>query len=287
MLRPIVVVSALVAFTAGFALGPVEAPAGPKDYKVVEVKDGGSIRGFVKLSAAADVPPVEVFKDNEKGCGDKQHASERLKYDKATLGLGNALVYLKSIDAGKDWPEAMKSEDRMVLLDQKGCQYVPHVGWLRAKTQLAVGNGDRADHNIHGYKGSMKDTQFNFASEPGSKKEDIEQAYLEAPDKYIVKCDIHPWMNAYVHVVDHPYHVLTSAEERSGLKPGEFLLDAVPPGDYVLVIWKEGMVETPTMTDNKISAYTYSPDVVKEFPVKVEAGKAFTLADYVIEAPKK
>jgi len=57
----------------------------------------------------------------------------------------------------------------------------------------------------------MKDTVFNFSSEPGTRKDDIEQAFLEKPGVYILKCDIHPWMSGYVHVVDHPYYDLTSA----------------------------------------------------------------------------
>ena len=279
--------SALVVSLSAFVLWPSVAPAGGKDYKVVEVKNGGTVKGVVKLSAAVDSPPVSVFKDNEKGCGDKERATERLVYDKATLGLGNVLVGLKEIGAGKDWPEGMKKEERMALIDQKGCRYLPHVQWLRAKTQVAVGNDDRADHNIHGFKRTMKDTQFNFSSEPGTKKDDIEQAFLEDPAMYLVKCDIHPWMSAFVHVVEHPYWELTSEAAADGKKPGEFVLKDVPEGEYTLVVWKEGMEETPVMADGKISAYTYSPEIVKEIPIKVEAGKDLVVPDVVIDAPKK
>lgn len=282
-----VIVSVLAVGLAASFLAAPSAPAAPREYKVIEVKNGGSIRGFVKLSAAYDAPPVSVFKDNEKGCGDKEHASERVKIDKTTLGLGNTVVYLKSIDAGKDWPEEMKKDDRMAIIDQKGCQYVPHLQVVRYETQIGIWNDDRADHNIHGYKGSMKDTQFNFASEPGTKKEDIQQAFLEQPSIYIVKCDIHPWMNAYVHVVDHPYIVTTSASDKDNCKAGEYVLENVPAGDYEIVLWHEGMVETPTITDNKINAYTYSPDIVKNEKVTVEAGKEAKVKDVVFDAPAK
>jgi hypothetical protein len=145
--------------------------------------------------------------------------------------------------------------------------------WARAGTQLVVLNDDRADHNIHGYKNSMKDTKFNFSSEPGTRKDDIEQAFLEEPATYIVKCDIHPWMSAYVHVLEHPYADLTLAVEAGGKKPGEFAISDVPPGEHTLVFWKEGIRETPSVADGKITAYTYSPDIVWEVQVKVEAGK--------------
>jgi hypothetical protein len=281
------VASVLAAGLVAFAVRPSEAPAGEKGYKVVEVKDGGSIHGFVKLSGAAELPPVEVVKDNDKGCGDKQRPSERLVFDKDSLGVGNVVVTIKAIDAGKDWPEDMRKEERTALIDQKGCRYLPHVQVIRSKTQVAVANDDRADHNIHGFKRTMKDTQFNFSSEPGTKKDDVEQAFLEEPALYIVKCDIHPWMSAYVHVVENPYFAKTSETATDGRKPGEFVIDGVPPGEYVLVVWKEGMIETPVVADGKISSYTYSPDVITEVPVKVEAGKEAVVPDVIIAAPKK
>lgn len=280
MKRLLAVTSACALAVLAFAAYPSAAPAEGDDYKVVEVKNGGTIKGVVRLSAKVVVPTVKVTKDKDKGCGD-DHASERLVVDEATLGLGNCLVYLKAIAAGKDWPESMKSEDRTFLLDQKGCKYLPHVAWFRTATQLVIGNDDKAEHNIHGYRNSMSDTQFNVSSEPGSKKGDIEQAFLEKPAIYIVKCDIHPWMNAYAHVVEHPYYVLTSATE----KPGEFVLENVPEGEYTLVVWKEGMGEKAVESDGKISSYTYDADIVKEFPVKVEAGKTVEMPPYVIDAP--
>jgi len=280
MKRLLAVASACAIAVAAFAAYPSSAPAEGDDYKVVEVKNGGTIKGVVRLSGKTAIPMVKVTKDKDKGCGE-DHASERIVYDEATLGLGNCLVYLKSIAAGKDWPESMKSEDRTFLLDQKGCKYIPHVSWFRTGTQLVIGNDDKAEHNIHGYRNTMSDTQFNVSSEPGSKKDNIEQAYLEKPATYIVKCDIHPWMSAYAFVVEHPYYALTSATD----KPGEFVLENVPEGEYVLVIWKEGMVATPMESDGKISSYTYSADIVREFPVKVEAGKTVEMAPYAIDAP--
>ena len=166
----VVPVAAALAFAASVC-APTSAPAAGKEYKVIEVKDGGKIHGFAKLKAKVEAGKVSVFKDNEKGCGDKEHATERLVFDDATLGVGNVLVFLKAIDAGKDWPEAMKSDDRTIQIDQKHCQYLPHVQWARAGTQVVVLNSDRADHNIHGFKAvlaknSLADTKFNFASEP-------------------------------------------------------------------------------------------------------------------------
>ena len=200
------------------------------------------------------------------------------------------LVFLKSIDAGKDWPKEMTSEDRTAVIDQKSCQYHPHVQWARTGTQTVILNGDRADHNIHGFKSpidknSLADTKFNFSSEPGTKKDSIGDAYLEDPAKYIVKCDIHPWMNAYIFVVDHPYYDLTVAADADGRKAGEFTLSDVPPGEYELLWWKEGVKETAQEQDGKISAYNYGPDQMPAEPIKVkiEAGKTVEIPDVLID----
>ena len=191
----------------------VPAPPPPRatDYKVVPVKDGGSVRALCRLTAAATLAPLSIFKDNDKGCGAKEHPSERAVFDAATLGLGGCVVSLRRIEAGKDWPEASKPDDRTFVLDQHGCVYVPHVGVVRTGTQMVVVNSDRADHNIHGFRLTLADTMFNFASEPGTRK-DVQEAFIERPGAYPMKCDIHPWMSAYVIAVGHPYVDLTSAQ---------------------------------------------------------------------------
>lgn len=273
------------AAVAVLAVAPAPAPAAARSYKVVEVKDGGTIRGVCRLSEAVTMPKVSVFKDNEKGCGDKERDTERVIVGE-DRALANCLVYLKSVEAGKDWPEPMRIEDRTGTIDQKGCKYQPHVQWLRKDTQVVVLNSDGADHNIHAYRGSMADTQFNFTSAPGKTVADSAPAFLEQAANYILKCDIHPWMSAFVRVVEHPYFDVTPEKASEGRKAGEFVIESVPPGEYTLVAWHEGMVETPTIVDSKIAAYVYSDEVVKsEEGVKVEAGKT-VVKDFTFEAPK-
>jgi plastocyanin len=289
------VASLVSAAFLGLALSAAPAPAGGKDYKVVEVKDGGKIRGFVKLDVAPgtalDLPKLSIFKDNDKGCGAATRDTERLVYDKDTLGVANAIVYLKDVASGKNWPEVMCSDDRTGTIDQKGCAYMPHAQWLRGGTQMVILNSDGADHNIHGFRtpadeNSLKDTKFNFASSPGSKKDDVDAAILEDAGLYLVKCDIHPWMSAYVFIASNPYCKVTSATTVGDTKPGEFVLDNVPPGDYTLVVWKEGMLEKAMAAGGKISAYSYSSNIVIEQAVKVEAGKDTVVPDVKLAVQK-
>jgi hypothetical protein len=280
--RPLALALPLLALAAAGVLAPSPTLAADGDYEVEKVEGGGTIRGVCRISEVREPWDVKVDKDLEKGCkGD--HKTERMVVGE-DRALANCVVYLKSISKGKDWPESMRSDERTALIDQKGCMYIPHVQWVRLETQLVIGNSDQADHNIHGYRDSIENTQFNFISPPGSKKDDVAEAFVERSARYLVKCDIHPWMSAYVHAVTHPYVDVTSEKAVDGKKPGEFVLTDVPPGDYELVCWHEGMVETPNVQDGKIASYTYSKDHEETVKVTVTAGKD-TTKDFVVPAP--
>ncbi len=251
------------------ARGPAQA------YVVSPPATSGSIVGVVRLTGApAKVLQFTDLKDKDKGC--KDHSSERVAVGPDGR-LGNCLVAVPALSSGKDWPPAMRSEDRALVVDQVGCVYVPHLGVARPRTQLVVVNSDRAEHNIHGYRGTTTaDGMFNFSSPPGTTNAENEAAFLEGAGAYFLKCDIHPWMNAYVHAVGNPYFDVTLAADdpATGRKAGEFTIDGVPPGEHEVVCWHEGMREEPLVAGGKIATYTYSSEVVRRVKVVVVAGQA-------------
>jgi plastocyanin len=253
---------------------PTVSTTQPADaYKVVALKDAGSIHALCRLTGApAELSTITAFKHKDLGCTD--HKTERCRFVKkgeGDLRLGNCVVYLRAIDAGKDWPAALRGDDRSFLVDQKACVYLPHVGWTRPATQVVVANSDRAEHNIHGNfgVGSKSDTTFNFSSEPGTRKDAIKEAYLETLGEYFFKCDIHPWMNAYLHVMPHPYVAITPDEDGDGGLAGEVVLDDVPPGTYELVCWHEGMISEPMEANGVINGFRYSADILLDQAVTV------------------
>ena len=193
-------------------------------YDGAPVTGGGSIAGEVKLQGTAPAPKaLEVTKDKEV-CGQHEIKSEDLLVGSGG-GIENAVVSITNISKGKP----MAPGD--ATLDQKGCQYVPHVLLFPAGTTVKIINSDGILHNIHSF--STKNPPFNQA-QPKFKKT-IEQKF-EQPEVIKVSCDVHGWMGGYFIVEDNPYYAKTDAN-------GAYKLTDVPPGDYEVKVWHEKLGE--------------------------------------------
>jgi len=115
-----------------------------------------------------------------------------------------------------------------VELDQKGCMYDPHVLALMAGQTLDVKNDDQTTHNIHPTPKDNRD--WNQSQPPGATP--IEQSFARPELAIPVKCNVHPWMKAYIFVFKNPYYAVTG-------KDGKFELKNLPPGTYTITAWQE------------------------------------------------
>jgi plastocyanin len=231
------------------------------------VANGGTIRITCRLSQAADVEEVPFNKDQGPGkCGHAAMKSERALFDPTTLGLQNCVVYLVDITKGKDFTGDLADAQRVVTLDQKECRFVPHVALYRVGARVAVKNSDDVQHNAKGFFQSKATLKFNPLSSSRSTIPPSDETTLDRAGNYIVGCDIHLWMSAYMRAVPHPYHAITGAD-------GTCTLTDVPPGQYRLACWHEGMRLMLETTGVEISGYRYSDDFqAPEQVVTVPAG---------------
>ncbi len=137
--------------------------------------------------------------------------------------LRNVLIYVKEGLGGKKFdPPATKVE-----FDQIGCRYTPHVLGIQAGQELVVKNSDPTLHNVHSL--SKENPPFNVAQ---PKKGMTLTKKFEKPETFKVKCEVHPWMGAWITVFSHPFYAVTGED-------GSFDLKKLPAGDYTVEAWHE------------------------------------------------
>ena len=92
---------------------------------------------------------------------------------------------------------------------------------------MKIVNADQTSHNI--YPQATKNPAWNKSQLPGAPPLDV--TWTNEEIAIPVKCNVHPWMHAYIVVVKGPYGVSDDS--------GSFKLDNVPPGNYTLTAWHE------------------------------------------------
>lgn len=144
--------------------------------------------------------------------------------------IANVLVYIKEgTTGGKNISGYQFAPPaQAATLDQKGCHYVPHVLALQVNQTLNVTNSDPTAHNVN--VDAKQNEKFNQGQSPGAAP--ITKQFKRAETVIPVKCNQHPWMRAYVGVLQHPFFAVSD-------DAGKFEIKGVPPGTYTLVAWHE------------------------------------------------
>jgi Carboxypeptidase regulatory-like domain len=161
--------------------------------------------------------------------------------------LSDVFVYVKDGLSGRTFPVPAEP----VKLEQLGCNYKPHVLGIMAGQKFQVTNDDPTNHNIHPLPTSNR--EWNQSQPPGSSP--IVQEFARPEVMIPVKCNVHPWMKAYVGVVNNPFYAVTGSD-------GTFTLKGLPPGDYVIEAWQEKygtqqMNVTVGPSETKTADFTY------------------------------
>jgi len=198
-------------------------------YRETGVAHGGTIAGFVRLAAAPPATVVDRITKDEAVCG-KRKPSPRLVTGRGN-GVRYAVVWIDGIAQGKKCPPAGTA-----TLQQKNCQYLPHVLILKPGDELEIVNEDPILHNVHTYDmNAGLRSVFNIAQPVRNFHSRVRTADIAGVQSMMTTCDAgHPWMNAYIVRAATPYCTVTDEE-------GKFRLDGVPPGTYTVRMWHEGI----------------------------------------------
>jgi plastocyanin len=167
--------------------------------------------------------PIKFDADPKCKAAHSAGATTRHYVVDASGGLANVFVYVK--DGLKTKPAAPTTP---LVLDQKGCLYDPYVLGVQVGQPVTIENSDDTLHNVHAL--AKVNPEFNLAQPGKGVKNDKTFTKPEVFVKF--KCDVHPWMFAYVGVVDSPYFAVTGADgsfKIAGLPDGEYTIAAIHP----------------------------------------------------------
>jgi plastocyanin len=181
----------------------------------------------------------------------KKH--ETIPNEALVLGAGNTMANVvvrvaSGLPAGKTWP----APTTPVTMDQNGCQYVPHVMGIMVGQPFKVLNSDGILHNVHALP--KVNQAFNMAMPPTRKE--ASATFGKEEGMFVIKCDVHPWMQSYMGVFSHPFFAVTAAD-------GKFTIANLPAGTYEIEAWHEKLgTQKSTVTvgasDSKTQSFKFA-----------------------------
>jgi plastocyanin len=204
----------------------------------------GTIRGRVVFEGTPPTMP-EINMTADPRCGNHPAVKQESVVVNANGTLKNVVVYLKGVagdGSGHLGPPP--------VIDQVGCRYVPHVVPIEAGQSVVFGSSDATLHNVHVL--SEKGAAMNRALTGAGQR--LPPVRFVEPEFVRVKCDVHPWMNCWIAVLDGPYFAVT--DDR-----GEFEIRNVPAGQYTLATWHERfepMMQSVTVAADHATEATFT-----------------------------
>jgi plastocyanin len=187
--------------------------------------DAATLTGLVKFEGAA--PKMTNIQMSADPYCQSQHSSAPATEEDVVAGpageLANVFVYIKDIKGNFPAPSTP------VVLDQKGCQYHPHVNAVMVGQPLQIKNDDATLHNVHAMPNA--NSQFNEGQPVQGM---VSTKHLDKPEMtpFKIKCDVHGWMKSYMAVMPHPFYSVSQTN-------GTFTISNLPPGQYTVVAWHE------------------------------------------------
>lgn len=179
-----------------------------------------TVNGTITLKGTPPQEKTITPLKEDPTCGKMHSETPTTKF--YNVGPNNALAdVVVSIEgaAGKSGGASAQP----AVLDQKTCLYIPQILAVQTGQKLQVKNSDPVMHNVHAQPatpGNKEDNKVQMAGAP-----DLTFTF-DKPEEFLkFKCDVHPWMFAWVSVFDHPYFSVSG-------KDGTFKIENVPAGKY-------------------------------------------------------
>jgi plastocyanin len=216
-------------------------PAASTAYTAIDNATAGTITGTIHFSKTPP-PRVQIDMAQDPVCGiAPDNFSEQ--YVVKNGGLQNVFVYIREGLSGKIYAPSTTP----VVLDQKGCRYTPHVIAVMVGQPVDFKNSDATMHNVH-LMPDVNGNQSMDVSQPPRGGE-TQRVFLKPELMLPVRCNNHPWMQAFVNVSPNPFFAVSDEN-------GHFEIKGLPPGTYTLVAIHEVLGEQSTQLTVKPQAAT-------------------------------
>lgn len=147
-------------------------------------------------------------------------------------------------------------------IDQRNLKFVPRAVAVTPGSEVAFPNSDPVMHNV--FHPSLGSAGFDLGTYPQGERRSFTFADEGA---YVIFCNVHPEMVAYVVVVASPYRAVTD-------ESGRFRIDGVAPGTYRLRTWHRRL-----RTEDRLVSVTaggvvrMTLDLGYGFPVEPRTGR--------------
>jgi plastocyanin len=186
----------------------------------------GTVTGVVQFAGTPPQRvPIDMSQDPACSLAGQPNLSEQVIVDHGKLA--NVFVYVKGAPH-------LKAPVEPVVIDQHGCRFQPHVVAVAAGGSVEFRNSDPAMHNVHSMAVQAGNRNIDLSQGPGAKPERL---FYRDPENMIpVRCNNHPWMNAFINVAPSTFFAVTGPD-------GSFTIGGLPEGSYDVVLVHEKLGE--------------------------------------------
>lgn len=209
-------------------------------YSQIDMSTAGTVEGTIHYAKKAP-PRIVIDMAQDPACAMSAEPNLSEEYVVNDGKMANVFVYVKDGLGNRIYP----APNTPVVIDQKGCRYIPHVIGVMAGQPVEFRTGDPTMHNINVQPSGAGNPSFDISQPPNSQP--LRHTFAHPETMIPVRCNNHPWMQAYINVAANPFYAVSNAQ-------GQFVIHGLPPGTYTLVAQQEKLgplEQTITVTSQK------------------------------------
>lgn len=190
------------------------------------ISRAADITGTITLigTPPAEVPITPLMNDPTCGPLHKETPTTHFYVVGPNGEFGDVIVSLKDASGNEITGKSTGASASSATLDQKGCLYEPQILAIQTEQKLTVRNSDPCVHNVH-TTSKAGNIEHNDVQMPNGA--DLTYTFDKSEMFMKFQCDVHPWMFAWVSLIDSPYFSVSGTD-------GKFIIKDVPPGKYTV-----------------------------------------------------